>query len=904
MQVDPVYRWGIGEHDGPELKSFNQDMVKASFPFWMYKRWVWQSGASWGWNDLQFSGHPLWPESIFSLASVTTLLTLFFPPYTAFTLSQFVSGVLLILFGNLFLSELRLTNLARTVSVTILALSGESLAHQQYQYWECMIWLIAGLWVLTRAWRINNKRAIIGMGILGGLLWGWGLYASHLLYQAFCFAVMGVFCFWLSVTELDGGYSCPKLRVWGTYLIMVLVALGIGAWQWLPSLELVENSFRTVASKSSFMPTFVRFMPYALPQDQDLRAALISWFGFDSFEIALRSIIPLQKILVLGWRLDGHYLSPTAFFLAFCSLLYQPIRSQSRALWMSFISIVGGYNLLAIFAKLKVIRETLLRVPLLKSVNLNNIVVFSTCFIWLLTGFGMIALYELIRQRVGKRLIRGWGLTLVGYTGMALWITDRFRWMIENDFQRFLDQTAHEYPIGIIAAVQDQTMRLIERWTPMPLITTVCIILLFAEFGLLVLLRRSSLRYPVVILLSCSLAFGGFVSQSERLTWTPQKVLVPELPSIDFVRSQELPGRIYVTRQPEPIRVQLEQKLSGSQRPVDLSLGNYLHLEERPFMPAMSLLYNVEDARGLSSSNLRDYRIFLSCVSELPENQIASVPVFMTELVGDDPVYKRSWDLLNVRWVLSPDAIDNSFYIFKEDDGYFKVYENTHATPRVWFTDKARVIPNRKELIQTMTRTDWEINEILLEVEPKDVGPKDNTRYGLVPQEFVRNEHGNFDWEEQRSLFAKLWQPLITVSGHDMIWEPSTGASADIQWLEYEPGRRVVDVVVDGRGWLVWSDIFYPGWRASVDGEHWDIYRVDYTLMAMPLEPGHHKVELYYRSGSMVAGKWITKFTLGIVCLYGLSLIYRNDLKRILFSPRKEMKISSFIQINGLDDYA
>jgi hypothetical protein len=571
---------------------------------------------------------------------------------------------------------------------------------------------------------------------------------------------------------------------------------------------------------------------------------------------------------------------------------------------MSFLSIVGGYNLLAIFAKFKVFRETLMKMPLLQSVNLNNIIVFSTCFIWLLTGFGMIALFELIRQRVGKRLIRGWGLTLFGYTGIALWITDRFKWMIENDLQRFLDQTAHEYPLEIIAAVQDQTMRLIERWTPMPLMTTVCVILLFAEFGLLVLLRRSSLRYPVVILLSCSLAFGGFVSQSERLTWTPQKDLFPESPSIDFVRSQELPGRIYVTRQPEPIRVRLEQELSGSQGPVDLSLGNYLRLEERPFMPAMSLLYNVEDARGLSSANLRDYRIFLSCVSELPEDQDATVPVFMTELVGEDPMYKRSWDLLNVRWVLSPDALDNPFYIFEEDDGYFKVYENTRATPRVWFTDKARVIPNRQELIQTMTRKDWEINEVLLEVEPADVGPKDYTRYGLVPQEFVRNEHETFDWKEQRSLFARLWQPLISVSGLDEIWEPSPGASADIQWLEYEPGRRVVDVVVEGRGWLVWSDIFYPGWRASVDGEPWDIYRADYTLMAMPLKPGHHKVELYYRSGSMVAGKWITMFTLGIVCISGLALIDRNEMKRILLSALKELKNHLCLQLNGLVNVA
>ena len=45
---------------------------------------------------------------------------------------------------------------------------------------------------------------------------------------------------------------------------------------------------------------------------------------------------------------------------------------------------------------------------------------------------------------------------------------------------------------------------------------------------------------------------------------------------------------------------------------------------------------------------------------------------------------------------------------------------------------------------------------------------------------------------------------------------------------------------------LVFSEIYYPGWTATVDGEPVELGRVDYVLRAMQIKPGHHEVVLSF----------------------------------------------------------
>ena len=63
---------------------------------------------------------------------------------------------------------------------------------------------------------------------------------------------------------------------------------------------------------------------------------------------------------------------------------------------------------------------------------------------------------------------------------------------------------------------------------------------------------------------------------------------------------------------------------------------------------------------------------------------------------------------------------------------------------------------------------------------------------------------------------------------------------------EYEPNRLQYNVNTGKGGVLVFSEIYYPGWTATVDGEPVELGRVDYILRALNIKPGKHEVELSF----------------------------------------------------------
>ena len=62
----------------------------------------------------------------------------------------------------------------------------------------------------------------------------------------------------------------------------------------------------------------------------------------------------------------------------------------------------------------------------------------------------------------------------------------------------------------------------------------------------------------------------------------------------------------------------------------------------------------------------------------------------------------------------------------------------------------------------------------------------------------------------------------------------------------YEPNCLSYDVQSDKGGVLVFSEVFYPGWTATVDGQPTEVGRVNYILRAIQIAPGKHKVELSF----------------------------------------------------------
>ena len=88
---------------------------------------------------------------------------------------------------------------------------------------------------------------------------------------------------------------------------------------------------------------------------------------------------------------------------------------------------------------------------------------------------------------------------------------------------------------------------------------------------------------------------------------------------------------------------------------------------------------------------------------------------------------------------------------------------------------------------------------------------------------------------------------------------PGADSLAHISLTKYTPEYIEYDAECSKPGTVIFSEIFYPhGWKAIVDGKPADLYRANYMLRAMNLEPGKHHIRLEFRPESVAKGNTIS----------------------------------------------
>ena len=81
----------------------------------------------------------------------------------------------------------------------------------------------------------------------------------------------------------------------------------------------------------------------------------------------------------------------------------------------------------------------------------------------------------------------------------------------------------------------------------------------------------------------------------------------------------------------------------------------------------------------------------------------------------------------------------------------------------------------------------------------------------------------------------------------DVLGEGSVQDSTSVVTLQaYEPNQLTYEVNSVKGGVVVFSEIYYPGWTATIDGEEAELGRVDYVLRALQVKPGKHQVVLSF----------------------------------------------------------
>jgi hypothetical protein len=166
------------------------------------------------------------------------------------------------------------------------------------------------------------------------------------------------------------------------------------------------------------------------------------------------------------------------------------------------------------------------------------------------------------------------------------------------------------------------------------------------------------------------------------------------------------------------------------------------------------------------------------------------------------------WNLLNVKYILAKEDMHVP-PIYKSERTGTKVYYNASYLPRAFFVDSAD-IKTPKEILLSMKNGDFDPHKVVF---------------------FEKDENLKFSKPNEKN-FVKV-------------------TKFKNEYISFN-----VDATADNL--LVISEIYYPDWKAYIDGKEVKIYKADYLLRAVLIPSGHHKLEMKFESKPFNTGKDIS----------------------------------------------
>lgn len=103
---------------------------------------------------------------------------------------------------------------------------------------------------------------------------------------------------------------------------------------------------------------------------------------------------------------------------------------------------------------------------------------------------------------------------------------------------------------------------------------------------------------------------------------------------------------------------------------------------------------------------------------------------------------------------------------------------------------------------------------------------------------------------DEASAFAVVTAPAFDPDA-EAVLEPVESSPIG---LALDPNRFTARVALDRDGYVVLSDVYYPGWRVFVDGQSQPLLRADYLFRAVAVPRGRHTVTFEYAPLSVTAG--------------------------------------------------
>ena len=118
--------------------------------------------------------------------------------------------------------------------------------------------------------------------------------------------------------------------------------------------------------------------------------------------------------------------------------------------------------------------------------------------------------------------------------------------------------------------------------------------------------------------------------------------------------------------------------------------------------------------------------------------------------------------------------------------------------------------------------------------------------------------------------------PTLIISPTDSV----IAANDSIEFLDCPPDQIRLKVTLAAPGLLAIQDNWYPHWKAYEGSTRHDIFRADFTFMAVELGPGQHELEFRIENPNYIYAKAVTEISWLILALGGIAAIFRKKFKK------------------------
>jgi hypothetical protein len=389
------------------------------------------------------------------------------------------------------------------------------------------------------------------------------------------------------------------------------------------------------------------------------------------------------------------------------------------------------------------------------------------------------------------------------------------------------------------------------------------VVVLSATTALVILARKRAdlaglLAVVIVVLdLGSTNSFLIITVPQSEFDMTPKVVKLIE----DAERLDPSPGPFRVHRM--PIWNPVEWQKTSSDR-----VRDFVHWEHETIQPKYGLLHGIEYTQTMGVAELYDHSWFFAPFPRIVRSEGARV---LGIKPGDQIVVypRRGFDLWNTRYFILPalpswNDVDRGTATFlteteriypppgifsgnlndpkvkqwtESED--FQILRNNSAFPRTWIvhdflTRKPVLGLTRRERRETM-------EEILY---PNDVfwnGP-DWTFRDLKTLAFIeRAENDSFDLMPYKTSSTAI-----------------KGESSKVVVAESTPQRVVLDVDLKLAGVVILADIYYPGWKLTIDGQPAPILKANRAMRGAAVPQGSHRLVYTYEPRSFKVGAALT----------------------------------------------